>query len=76
VITVIFRLIVDSKGSIHQVLYDEVSNIMPGPSSIIGRTIVLHALADDKDLNPDLGSKTTGNSGARIACGVIGYDSS
>jgi Cu/Zn superoxide dismutase len=31
-------------------------------------------LEDDKGLNPDEGSKTTGNAGARIACGVVGYD--
>ena len=37
-----------------------------GPHSIIGRSIIVHADADD------LKSQPTGNAGARIACGVIG----
>jgi Cu-Zn family superoxide dismutase len=54
-------------------LYDDVLTL-DGTNSIIGRTVVLHAKEDDKGLNPDPGSKTTGNAGARIACGVVGYD--
>jgi Cu-Zn family superoxide dismutase len=69
------NILADDKGHIQQVLYDGISSLN-GPNSIIGRTLVLHALPDDLGLNPDPGSKTTGNSGARIACGVIGYDSS
>jgi len=37
-----------------------------GPKSIIGRSIIVHASADDFKTQP------TGNSGARVACGVIG----
>ncbi len=37
-----------------------------GPKSIIGRSIIVHANADDFKTQP------TGNSGARVACGVIG----
>ncbi len=39
---------------------------LEGPNSIIGRSIVVHAQADDFKSQP------TGNSGARVACGVIG----
>jgi Cu-Zn family superoxide dismutase len=67
---------VDKKGNIQQVLYDGVSTLAYGPNSILGRTLVLHALADDLGLKPDPSSKANGNSGARVACGVIGYDSS
>ncbi len=42
-----------------------------GPHSIIGRAFVLHADADDGGLVDNAGSKATGNSGARIACGDI-----
>ena len=42
--------------------------LSPGPSSLLGEkgtSIVIHAAADDEKTDP------TGNSGARIACGVI-----
>ncbi len=39
---------------------------LEGPNSIIGRSIVVHAKADDFKSQP------TGDSGARVACGVIG----
>jgi len=37
----------------------------PGPQSIVGRGLIIHADPDDFKTQP------TGNSGARIACGVI-----
>ena len=39
--------------------------VAPGPASIIGRGLIVHADPDDYKTQP------TGNSGARIACGVI-----
>ncbi|XP_037719880.1 superoxide dismutase [Cu-Zn] isoform X1 [Drosophila subpulchrella] len=43
-----------------------------GADSIIGRTVVVHADADDLGQGGHELSKSTGNAGARIGCGVIG----
>ena len=43
----------------------DVITLRPGPASIIGRGLIIHADPDDFKTQP------TGNSGARIACGVI-----
>jgi len=43
-----------------------------GPNSILGRAMVIHADQDDLGLGGVELSKTTGNAGARLACGVIG----
>ncbi len=48
--------------------YDRVNKMIElgGPESILGRSVIVHAKADD------LKSQPTGNAGARVACGLIG----
>jgi Cu-Zn family superoxide dismutase len=43
----------------------DVITLRPGPASIIGRGLIIHADPDDYKTQP------TGNAGARLACGVI-----
>ncbi|KAK9079923.1 hypothetical protein SSX86_001598 [Deinandra increscens subsp. villosa] len=43
-----------------------------GAQSIIGRAVVVHADADDLGKGGHELSKSTGNAGGRVACGIIG----
>ena len=42
-----------------------------GENTIMGRTCVIHALEDDLGIGKNSESKKTGNSGMRLACGVL-----
>ncbi len=42
-----------------------------GVYGIVGRGLVIHEKPDDLGIGPEPESKKTGNSGARISCGVI-----
>ncbi|KAG8063361.1 hypothetical protein GUJ93_ZPchr0003g17047 [Zizania palustris] len=45
---------------------------LTGPNSIIGRAVVVHADPDDLGKGGHELSKSTGNAGGRVACGIIG----
>jgi superoxide dismutase, Cu-Zn family len=55
-------------GASGKAVYKRVDHLiaLSGPHSIIGRSIIVHAGADD------LTSQPSGNAGARVGCGVIG----
>jgi len=72
------------KGNVRKVMRDKVIKLR-GKHSIIGRSVVIHINKDDlgrgglnskgKVVNRIVHAESlkTGNAGARIACGVIGY---
>ena len=45
---------------------------LDGPTSVIGRSFVIHADEDDLGRGGFADSKTTGHAGARLACCTIG----
>src|ERR1700682_820862 len=58
------NVVADASGKVHAELKDE--NLkLSGPDSIAGKSVVVHEKEDDLKTDP------SGNSGARIACGVI-----
>lgn len=64
----------DANGSAKINITDSLISLH-GTNSIIGRTVVVHADIDDLGLGGHELSKTTGNAGGRIGCGVIGFSS-
>jgi Cu-Zn family superoxide dismutase len=58
---------VSDAGHGRTTFYDAKLSVSPGPTNIVGRSIVIHANADNFTDTPP-----NGGSGARIACGEIG----
>lgn len=58
------NLVADSGGVAHMEYVDTVMRLQ-GPNAVVGRAVIIHAGEDDLTTQP------TGNSGARVACGVI-----
>lgn len=58
----------DENGTVETVIMARYVTLEPGPHSIAGRAIVIHAQPDD------LTGQPSGNAGDRVACGVITLD--
>jgi len=59
------NLVADASGKAHLEYVDPAISF-EGETSVIGRSVIVHKSEDDFKTQP------TGNSGARVACGVIG----
>lgn len=55
----------NAKGRATLTVEVEGLTVTPGPASVVGRSVVVHAKPDDYRSQP------SGDSGARVACGVI-----
>ncbi|HEY5636311.1 MAG TPA: superoxide dismutase family protein [Burkholderiales bacterium] len=55
----------DAKGRASMTVMVDNVTVTPGPASIVGRGLIVHADPDDYKSQP------VGNAGARMACGVI-----
>lgn len=66
---------VESDGEGNAKYREDVDIMLMGMYSVVGRSCVLHDNEDDLGRGNFDDSKTTGHSGPRIACGVIGFTS-
>jgi len=62
----------DDMGTINSIIVDDLIKLS-GKYSVLGRSFVLHESEDDLGRGNNPESLKTGNSGSRIACGIIGY---
>lgn len=69
------NIIADQFGIVDYEFTDHLIKLRGLESNIIGRGLVIHAHEDDCGKTNHILSKTTGNSGDRMACSIIGYSS-
>lgn len=63
----------DANGHAKYRMRDDLIKLRGTKFNIVGRGLIVHADEDDCGLTDHPLSKTTGNSGKRLACAVIGY---
>ncbi len=64
--------IIGGSGNVAKFSFKDSVIKLTGPTSIIGRSVVVHEKEDDLGRGNAADSKKTGNAGGRVACGVIG----
>ena len=69
------NIIADSNGCVQINFTDHLIKLRGDVANIIGRGLIIHEGEDDCGKTSHELSKTTGNSGKRIACAIIGYSS-
>lgn len=65
----------DNNGKCITEFTDNMIKLRGGEANIIGRGLIIHADEDDCGKGNYADSKTTGHSGKRIGCAIIGYAS-
>jgi Cu-Zn family superoxide dismutase len=66
------NIVADEAGVANVDIKDSQISLQPGTNNIIGRSVVVHEDVDDLGQGGHKDSKTTGNAGGRLACGVVG----
>lgn len=64
------NIVANEEGVAYINMTDRIISLI-GPFSIVGRAFVVHSGEDDLGRGGNLGSLTTGNSGERLACGIV-----
>lgn len=64
------NIVADASGVAAGQLVDELIKLR-GPTSVVGRSVMVHAGEDDLGLAGTAESRATGSAGARVACGEI-----
>lgn len=67
------NILADEDGHVYEVFTDSTIQLRNTKYNIVGRSVVIHQDEDDLGRGGNRESLLTGNAGARIACGVIGY---
>jgi len=67
------NLYVNANGRAQYRMTDQLIKLRGTKANIIGRGLIIHADEDDLGQGDETDSLTTGHSGKRIACAVIGY---
>jgi Cu-Zn family superoxide dismutase len=60
----------DKDGQVRTQFRDKLVSLY-GKNNVFGRALVIHQLRDDLGLTDHPNSKTSGNSGSRISCGIV-----
>jgi Cu-Zn family superoxide dismutase len=63
----------DNNGKVQIKLTDHLIKLRGNEANIIGRSLIVHADQDDCGKGNHHDSKTTGHSGKRLGCAIIGY---
>jgi Cu-Zn family superoxide dismutase len=67
------NLVANHNGIAHYQRIDNMIKLRGSKANILGRGLIIHENEDDCGLGNSVTSKTTGNSGKRLACAIIGY---